>query len=187
MATINYHLTSQQRDERRVWLDDKDCVRLTRNEVEAVRFLLGAVNYLAKAKDVLQGGPCLKRVPHGDARMRLTLGGLKSIIDDILGTVTIKQCLQLKNTMADMEMRMVPKMTPMTTNVILEQDIMKEMINLARVACKDCTRDSNTCLKCALYPNLEATVPLDDYGGALCPYALIDWAEKEEKKERNVG
>ena len=186
MATINYHLTSHQRDERRVWLDEKDCVRLTRTEFEAVRYMLGAVNYLAKAKDVMIGGPCLKRIPHGDARMRMTLGGLKSIIDDILGTVTVKQCMQLSNTMADMEMRMVPKMTPMTTNVVMEESIAKELIDLARVACKDCTRDGKTCLQCALYPNMEAIVPLDDYGaGTMCPYALTDWASKQ--KERNVG
>ena len=186
MATINYHLTSHQRDERRVWLDEKDCVRLTRTEFEAVRYMLGAVNYLAKAKDVLIGGPSLQRIPHGDARMRLTLGGLKSIIDDILGTVTVKQCMQLSNTMADMDMRMVPKMTPMTTNVVIEADIAKELIDLARVACKYCTKDGVKCLKCALYPEMEAIVPLDDYGdGMMCPYALTDWMEK--KKERNVG
>lgn len=182
MAAITYHLTSQKRDERRVWLDDKDCVRLTRTEFEAVRYMLGAVNYLAKAKDVLIGGPSLKRIPHGDARMRLTLGGLKSIIDDILGTVTVKQCMQLSNTMADMDMRMVPKMTPMTTNVVIEADIAKELINLARVACKDCTKDGVKCLKCALYPEMEAIVPLDDYGdGLMCPYALTDWMEKKKE------
>lgn len=182
MATINYHLTSQQRDERRVWLDEKDCVRVTRTEFEALRYMLGAVNYLAKAKDVLQGGPSLQRIPHGDARMRLTLGGLKSIIDDILGTVTVKQCMQLSNTMADMEMRMVPKMTPMTTNVVMEESIAKELIDLARVACKDCTKDGVKCLKCALYPEMEAIVPLDDYGdGLMCPYALTDWMEKKKE------
>ena len=62
-------------DPRRVWLDEKDCVRLTRTEFEALRYMLGAVNYLAKAKDVLQGGPCLKRVPMGTPACGLPWAG----------------------------------------------------------------------------------------------------------------
>lgn len=185
MGTIVFN-RNRQRDERRVWLDDKDCIRLTKPEYEAVRCLLGAVSYLAHARDVLYKGQCLARIPHGDKRINLTLGGLRSIADDIIGTVTVKQCKQLRNTMKDMDMRMVPKVTPMSTNVVMEESIAMELTDLARVACRECTRDGRSCLKCALYTDMEATTPLSDYGdGSLCPYALTEWASKQ--KERNIG
>ena len=161
---------------KRVWLQDADCERLNRAEFEAVRCLLGAVSYTARAKEDLQKR--LECVPGGRQRMNMVLGGLKSIADDIVGTMPVGQCRQIRNTMNDMEMRMVPKMTGMSRNVILEADNAKALIDTAMERCKGCVEDEVSCRQCGLYKVLESFLPLNDYdNGLLCPYAVSEWAE----------
>ena len=105
---------------KRVWLQEDECERLVRSEYEAVRCLLGAVSYTAHAKDDLQRR--LDCIPNGKQRIAMVLGGLRAIADDIIGTIPQGQCRQLRNTMKDMEMRMVPKLTTGSQNVILEKE-----------------------------------------------------------------
>ena len=161
---------------KRVWLDDADCERLNRHEYEAVRCLLGAVSYTAHAKDDLQKR--LECVPGGKARMGMVLGGLRAIADDLIGTIPRGQCKQLRNTMEDMEMRMVPKLTGMSQNVILEKDNAKALIDAAREKCRGCVEDEKSCRRCRLYTLFESFLPLDTYdGGMLCPYSMSEWKD----------
>lgn len=161
---------------KRVWLDEADCERLNRNEFEAVRYLLGAVSYTASAKDDLQKR--LECIPGGRQRMAMILGGLRAIADDLIGTVPRGQCKQLKNTMDDMEMRMVPKFASMNQNVILEKDNAKALIDTAMERCRGCVEDEKSCRKCGLYRVLESMLPLDDYNnGILCPYSTSEWTD----------
>ena len=69
----------------RVWLEEDECERLNRGEYEAVRCLLGAVNYAAHANDDLQKR--LMIVPGGQQRMADVLQDLRNIADDVIGTV----------------------------------------------------------------------------------------------------
>lgn len=161
---------------KRVWLDDADCERLNRGEFEALRCLLGAVNYTVRAKEDLQKR--LECVPGGRSRMAMILGGLKAVADDIIGTIPAGQCKQIRNTMLDMEMRMVPKKTPMSQNVILEKDVAKALIDIAMEKCRGCVEDEESCRRCALYQVLEGFLPLDNYdNGMLCPYSLSEWKD----------
>ena len=161
---------------KRVWLNDEDCERLNRGEFEAVRCLLGAVNYAAHAKDDLQKR--LECIPSGKARMAMVLGGLKAIADDLIGTMPVGQCKQIRNTMQDMEIRMVPKMASMRQNVILEKDNAKALIDTAMERCKGCVEDEVSCRNCGLYKVLESFLPLDSYeNGMLCPYSMSEWKD----------
>lgn len=161
---------------RRVWWAEEDCERLNRSEFEAVRCLLGAVSYAAHANDDLQKR--LECLPYGRRRMKLVLGGIKAIADDLIGTVPRGQCKQLKNTMTDMEMRMVPKLTGMSQNVILEKDLAKGLIDAAMEKCHGCVEDSESCRKCSLYMILESALPLDNYNnGLICPYSTTEWED----------
>lgn len=161
---------------KRVWLRDEDCERMNRSEYEAMRCLLGAVSYTAHAKEDLQKR--LECIPGGRQRMNMVLGGLKAIADDLIGTVPVGQCKQICNTMQDMEMRMVPKLTPMSQNVILEKDVAKALIDTTREKCAGCVEDEESCRECALYKVLESFLPLDTYeGGLLCPYSLSEWKD----------
>ena len=161
---------------KRVWLKEEECDRLTRTEFEAVRCLLGAVSYTAHAKEDLQER--LETIPGGKQRMAMILGGIKALADDLIGTVPAGQCRQLRNTMQDMEMRMVPKMMTMSQNVILEKENAKELIDTAMDRCKGCVEDEQSCRSCGLYKVLESFLPLDNYdNGMLCPYSTSVWKE----------
>ena len=158
----------------RVWMEEEDCIRLNRGEFEAVRCLLGAVNYAAHANDDLKKR--LMIIPGGDQRMADALQDLRDITDDVIGTVPRGQCRQLRNTMRDMEIRMVPKLSPMSLNVILDRDKAKALIDIAMERCHGCVEDERSCRKCALYRVLESFLPLDSYENSLlCPYSRAEW------------
>lgn len=160
----------------RVWMEDSECERLNRAEYEAVRCLLGAVNYAAHANDDLKKR--LMIVPGGQQRMADTLQDLRDIADDVIGTVPTGQCRQIRNTMSDMEMRMVPKLAPMSRNVILDKETAKALIDIAMEKCHGCVEDEVSCRNCALYRVLEGFLPLDNYSnGMLCPYSLSEWTD----------
>ena len=161
---------------KRVWLADEDCRRLNRGEFEATRCLLGAVNYAAHAKDDLQKR--MEMIPHGKERMAMVLGGLKAIADDLIGTLPVGQCKQIRNTMNDMEMRMVPKLTSMSHNVILEKDVANGLVDAAMEKCHGCVEGPEEGMKCPLYKVLESFLPLDSYdNGMLCPYSMSEWKD----------
>ena len=156
-------------DPRRVWWDEKDCERLTRMEFAAMRGLLAAVNYLTGAKDDLQAR--LNSIPHGKERMAMVKGGVEALANDIIGTMTVAQCKQLDNTMKDMKIQMVPKMTPMPQNVIVSKSQLQDLVTCAQEKCRLCTALDEDARECVLYKVLEAITPLDDYGnGMTCPY-----------------
>ena len=159
----------------RVWLEEEDSVRLNRGEFEAVRCLLGAVNYAAHAKDDLRNR---LGIFDGEARMDAVVQDLRDITDDVIGTIPVGQCRQLRNTMLDMEIRMVPKMSRMSQNVILEKDNAKALIDIAMERCHGCVEGPEDGKKCALYQVLESFLPLESYdNGMLCPYSVSDWED----------
>ncbi len=141
-----------------------------------MRCLLGAVSYAAHARDGL--GERVKMFKKGPERMRMLIGSMEAMANDIIGTVPMAQCRQLRNTMHDMDMRMVPRMTRMTQNVILEKDLAKGLIDIAMAKCRDCVEDEKSCRNCALYKILVGILPLDNYeNGMLCPYSTSKWAD----------
>lgn len=150
--------------------------RLNRGEYEAVRCLLGAVNYMAHARDGLKGR--VDSVTYGKARIAFLVDGLRSFTDELLDTVPTGQCKQLRNTMMDMEIRMVPKRMPMSQNVVLEKDHAKALVDVAMEKCHGCVEDEKSCRECALYKVLVSFLPLENYeNGMLCPYSLSEWKD----------
>ena len=171
---MDWDYAKQERDPRRYWLEDKDCERLRRSEFNAVRSLLGAQSYVLHAKHDLEER--LECIPHGKKRMELMCGALNSIAEDIVGTISRGQCQQLANTMSDFELRMVPKLTPMSQSVIFDKEIAKGIIDIAMEKCQACVEDGISCRECKLYQMLESTIPMDDYGdGLMCPYNGKTW------------
>lgn len=164
-------------DPRRVWWDEKDCERMTRHEFQAVQSLLGAVSYIADASEDLQKR--LECIPAGKKRMAMAKGAVTAIANDIIGTMTVSQCRQMQNVMKDMDMRIVPKMTPKITNVIMSKENAMVLIDSAKARCALCTAGGDEIRRCPLYQVLEAIVPLEDYGdGLICPYVLAEWEDK---------
>ena len=148
---------------------EEDCERMTRTEFEATRCLLGATSYLAHARDDL--GKRLECIPRGKQRMAMLMGQVKSLSNQIVDTMTIQQAKQMRNVMADMEMRMVPKLTPSRSNILMPADAAKTLVSCAQYKCRECVAYGEEARKCELYKVLEALTPLDDYGNGLtCPY-----------------
>lgn len=163
-----------KRDKRRVWLDEKDCERMTRTELEGLKWLI-AMDYVCASvgRDLRKR---LESIPYGKERMRLASGGIRSIASDLIGTITKEQARVLQSTTKDYVVRLAPKAAPLGSNVLLDRESLVKLAECAREKCRICTEDGESCRECELYKFLEATTPLDDYGnGLLCPYTLKDW------------
>lgn len=161
-------------------LPESDCERLTRSEMTAVRWCLAAVNSVAYAQDDLKSR--LECIPSGKARWRLMLGSLRSLLNDIIGTVPVSQCKTIKNTMTDMELRMVPKLTPMPQRVSMGVEELSYLVAHAKKdesLCMTCIRTGDECRSCELYKVLEGISPLNDWGeSTICPYNREDWYDR---------
>lgn len=160
-------------------LPDDECERLTRQEMACCRIIMVLASDLHYAQDDL--AQRLMSVPYGKERLRMLIGGVDSLFKDILGTISDRQRRQLRNQAKDMTMKAVPKLTHTQNKVMIYLDEVKELVNCAKEKCVGCVESDEDARKCRVYKWLEANVPLDDYGdGLICPYARIDWGEKDE-------
>lgn len=165
-------------DPRRVSLPEDQCERMTRTEFNAVRALLIVLNYCNFSKGDLKQRLQNGQIKHGWRRLCLAIGAVNAIVNDIVGTMTRAQAQQVWNTMQDMDVKITPKSLPVGSTVIMDLDIAMGLTDCAREKCKLCTEDGVSCRQCKLYQIMEATTPLEDYGGdLLCPYSLADWEE----------
>lgn len=172
----NIQAAPYKRDPRRVWWDEKDCERLTRSEYYGLMQIMIVLNYAAHGQDDLRER--LKSIPSGNQRMAMALGGLRAICDDIVGTIPVGQAKQIRNTMQDRDVQIVPKLTARSRNVIFEESVAKALMDAAMEKCRGCVEDGESCRKCKLYKVMEAAMPLDHYGDTvLCPYALAEWED----------
>lgn len=157
-------------------LPERECIRVTRQEMNACKLLTSLVSVTAYAVDDLRER--LKVVPDGQDRMESALAAIDSLLRDICGTINIRQARQLLNAATEMEIRLVPKMTPDNTRMQMDKDEYKDLIDCAREKCKFCTEDGESCKGCRLYGILLEKIPLDDYGdGISCPYAYKEWED----------
>ena len=155
-------------------LPDADCERLKRNEMNGLRMLLAHLSTAAYVQDDLKDR--LECIPDGNRRLRMAVGGLRAVCDDVIGTVSKAQAKQIYGTMRDYELRLVPKLTPASVNIMLTKEQGIELMDMAREKCHGCVEDGESCRECRLYKIFEATTPMDDYGdGLLCPYSLAEW------------
>lgn len=159
-------------------LPPEDCERLTASEMRAFRWLMAALNSITYGETDLKGR--LECIPNGKTRYRLMLGQLRAICNDMIGTLPIKQCKQIRNTMNDMELRLVPKHTPHGSGVVLDVDDTTYLVDHAQSdVCSTCIRDGEECRSCELYQILEAITPLNEWGNStICPFNREDWKQK---------
>ena len=158
-------------------LPDDQCERLTRTEMHSVQWLLNAVSTLRYAETDLANR--LACVPSGNQRLKMAIGQIGSLLQDVLGTVSDKQRRQLRNTAHDMEVRLVPKLSPSKTSLVLDEETARELVDAAQAKCHwDCVPDLDGNRSCELCRILEAVVPLEDYSSVSCPYWRAEWEDK---------
>lgn len=157
-------------------LPENDRERLTRTEMHCLQWFVNAVSTFCEAGDDLI--PRLEMIPAGRHRMNMLIGAARSILIDMKGTIPEKQWKNIKNTAADMEARLVPKLTPQKVTVTLDKETAMELVDAAQIKCTECIMDNDEARECKLCKMLETVVPLESYKSVLCPYTLAKWEDK---------
>lgn len=153
----------------------EDAVRLNRQE----KMGMIVMAYAATIMDDLQQEirKRLEMIPDGAERMRKLSEETDALLNDLRMTIPVNQRMNLQNTAQDYEIHLLPKASPCETSVVMQKDEFKELVDLARVTCRECTHDDKSCEQCRLFQLLTVILPLDDYdNGLLCPYNMGEWA-----------
>lgn len=150
-----------------------DAWDITRQEKMALTFLTSTVSALMDAKaDLKDRLEKLGLVEKLDALAAEAM----DLLTEVRTTIPEKQRVNLMNTSRDYEMRLMPKMTPTKTNVVLQKEEMRTLVDAAQVKCLDCTETFEDSTKCNLCALLKTILPMDSYGGTyLCPYNGREW------------
>ena len=158
-----------------------DAEVLTSGEKAEMLFFVNAVSLIHDANDRLKNR--IAMVENGPERIKRIADESYQLLEDIRVTIPEKQRRNLRNISMDMEIRMVPKMSPKHSNVIMTEDNFRELVNAARAKCKECTLDEDECQTlCDLFELLAAILPISEYkSGFLCPYNLANWGDGDGK------
>lgn len=152
----------------------EDAWNLTRSERMSLLFLMNTVSAMLDAKKDL--AERLDRIDGGHELMDTMCDSALKVLEEVRKTIPENQRVSVNNVTKDMEMRMVPKMAPTKTNVIMPREELRELIDAAQVKCRDCVEDGEECKACGLYKVLTSVVPLEKHGETmLCPYNMAVW------------
>lgn len=137
-------------------------------------FLMNTVSAMLDFKKDLSDR--LDRIDNGHELMDTMCDCALKVLEEVRRTIPENQRVSVNNITKDMEMRMVPKMTPSKINVIMPSDELRELVDAAQVRCRDCVEDGEECKSCGLYRVLTSVVPLEKHGETmLCPYNMAEW------------
>lgn len=156
-------------------LPENDRERLNRAELQSMQWMLNALSSICYASEDLDRR--LGWIPAGRQRMNMLVGMARSIYKDLQGTVPMRQLRQIKNAADDLEVRMVPKMTPQKVTVTLDKETATELVDAAQVKCIDCLKENDESRDCKLCRILETVVPLNSYDSFYCPYSTANWED----------
>ena len=150
-----------------------DAVRLTRSEKTAMLWFANAVATLEELQTSIADR--LKMIPGGTELLNELAVKSDELLNEVRKTIPMNQRTSLQNTVCDYEVRMAPKLSSFTKNVIMTGDEFKALVDIARTKCRECTEDDHSNSKCELFQLLTSILPLDDYSGLLCPYNMGEW------------
>lgn len=168
---------------KRFSLPPEQCERLNRQEFVAVKWMIAFLSTINQAEPDVQKR--LECIPYGKERFRMMRGQLDAIVNDLVGTITIQQAKQLNNVIHDMTLQMVPKLSPITHNCVVNTEELAYLVKQAQLnRCLGCIKTDDECRSCDLYKILEAYAPRPDYGdGGICPYSRGDWMEDSDEED----
>ena len=152
----------------------EDAKDMTRMEKACLTFLMNAASALMEAKDDL--AERLKMIDGGQELMDTVADGAMKLLTEVRMTIPERQRTSLANTAKDYEMRLIPKMTPSKTCVVVQKEDFRSLVDAAQVKCSDCTELNENCGNCDLFRLLQTVLPLDAYDTTfLCPYNRAEW------------
>ena len=151
-----------------------DAVRLRRNEKLAVLHLMYAVSVFEDLPQDLCDR--IGMVRDGPERTQEIIDKSNSLLDELRVTIPENQRNSIQNTADDYIIRLTPNSSPGETNIILTKDEYRNLVDCARVKCRECILDDTECEGCELFQLLTTILPLNDYHSLnLCPYNLGEW------------
>lgn len=152
----------------------EDAWDMTRNEKICLMFLMNAASALEDAKETLADR--MKRIDGGPELMQTVADGCLKLLTEVRMTIPDRQRTSLANTAKDYEMRMVPKFTPSTTNVVVQKEDFRQLVDAAQIKCRECADTNDESRRCELFRLLQIAIPLDTYDSTfLCPYNMAKW------------
>lgn len=151
-----------------------DAWDVTRQEKMSILFLMNTVSAMMDSREELKDR--VSRIDGGQELMDTMVDSSEKLLTEIRRTIPEDQRVSINNVSKDMEMRMVPKMTPSKTTVMVQKEDFRQLVDAAQVKCRECTDDNEQCKACGLFKLLKVVVPLETYYGTfLCPYNLAGW------------
>lgn len=153
---------------------NEDAVRLKRSEKMGMIVLSYAATVLDDLRNEIPGR--INMAENGMERLTKISEETDALLNDLRLTVPMDQRMHLQNTAKDMEMRITPKATPSESNVLMQKEEFRSLVDFARTKCRECTDDDEECTKCELYKLLTVILPMEDYHYRyMCPYNLGEW------------
>lgn len=154
-------------------LPESDREPMTRQEMQTMQWFMLALSTLMGMKERFRDR--LDQVPNGRARLNMAAGQLRSLYEDLKGTINFKQWKHLNTTAVDNEARLVPKFTPMKLNIVYSKEDATELVDAAQAKCRECVNSNEESRECRLRKLMEVVIPLEKYDGMLCPYSRVKW------------
>lgn len=152
----------------------QDARNLTRSEKGSLLFLMNTVSALMFGKEDLKNRA--EMIENGTERFDAVCDMALKLLDDIRTTIPERQQMSLNNTVHDYDLRLVPKIQPQSTAVVVDKKEFKTLVDAAQIKCRECVHDSNEAKRCELYKLLVTILPLDEYPEMfLCPYNMAGW------------
>ena len=152
-----------------------DAVRLNRTEKMGMITLAYIATVLEDMPEDLKDRLCM--VQGAPETMHDLSKETDWLLNELRKTIPVEQRMNLQNTAQEYEIRLVPKATPSRTNVVMQKEEFRELVDHARAKCVDCMESDEECVNCKLFKLLAVLLPLDDYhNGMLCPYNMGEWA-----------
>ena len=152
----------------------EDAWDVTRQEKISIMFLMNTVSSMMDSREDLKDR--VSRIDGGPELMDTMADSAEKLLTEIRRTIPEDQRVSINNVSKDMEMRMVPKMTPSKTTVVVQKEDFRQLVDAAQVKCRECTEDSEQCKVCGLFKLLKVVIPLESYDGTfLCPYNMAGW------------
>lgn len=101
---------------------------------------------------------------------------LHGMADDIFRTMTEEQLRYLTKTARDYELRLTPRMTPETGNMIVPKETLRTLVDAAQNRCVDCFKTEAESRGCKLQRLLAMLIPMDNYEDTgLCVFNNKEW------------
>ena len=151
-----------------------DAWRMTSVEKFNIIILINAVNALVTAQEPLANRA--SKVDGGVDTLNMLAEKSAEFLQEILTTIPENQRQNLVNTAKDYQMRLVPKVMPGSSTVVLQKEEARALVDAAQVKCQECAELNDDKEKCPLFRLLTIAIPLEKYDDTiLCPYNMATW------------